>query len=163
MKLKSVKGAFSQPKHLQKRPTKVETRNYTEFMTWENKMASTKEMPKLKSLKAAFVKWDEEMVGHAIEGRVVDRRHIELKDGAGIRYTLDTGDGRVAFIAPMQVAEALEGVPYGVYVRVTYNGEMKGNGTRKYKDFTVEAEEFAAVNGASVNHQTGEIFDESTE
>ena len=110
--------------------------------------------PVVKSLKGVFQAWD--TPGTQVSGRIVSHSYVELKDGACPKYMLEGSNGvRVSFLAPMQVAEALDGVPVGTYVEVDYLGDAKGASGRRYKEFDVRAEEY---NLATVDQDTGEIF-----
>ena len=110
--------------------------------------------PILVSRKPEFIKWDE--VGQVAEGRFRDMRFVQLTDGACPRYTLKTsGDKLVAFLAPLQIAEALEGIPLNTYVRIEYLGKEG-----RMKDFAIETEEFETATAAKlVDGATGELFE----
>lgn len=114
--------------------------------------------PILVSRKPTFIKWED--ADTVAEGRFEDMRFVDLTDGACPRYTLKGSDGtRVAFLAPLQVAEALEGIPLGTYVKITYLGKVG-----RMKDFEVETEEFNPVTkGRLVDGATGELFDDEQE
>jgi len=110
--------------------------------------------PEMKSLKGDFLKWEEP--GEKVEGRVVSRAFIQMRNGVSPKYTVLTNEGkRISFLAPMQVAEALVSVPDGTYISVEYLESVKAaGGTQSYKDFNIMAEEHTPL-----GHRPGNVDD----
>ena len=139
-------------------PTRAEVAFALDLIPKKTKFSEVKVMadikPVVKSLKGVFQSWD--TPGTQVTGRIVRRDYVDLKEGASLKYLLEGENGvRVSFLAPMQVAEALDGVPGGTYVEVEYQGEEKGTNGRKYKNFDIRAEDYTQSN---VDPDTGEIF-----
>lgn len=110
------------------------------------------------SLRPTFIRFSDEKEGYTLEGSLVERRISEGRDGAMIKYTMQTEAlGRVAFNAPYVVAEALEGMAMGTYVSIKYLGKVKGQNSRQFMDFEVLAAVDSDKVPSNVDDETGEI------
>lgn len=107
--------------------------------------------PVLKSYKGKRIKWD--TVGVTVEGRITRKSYIPMRSGdAAIQYTLEGGpDGAVSFLAGVQVAQALDQVPFGTYIRVTFNGREKGGAYGSYNDFDIMGEDVPMMSSRMIS------------
>ena len=133
------------------------------------KQENQPQTPELIQRQVGYTRWD--MAGVTVEGRIVDLRWVDIKGvdsalgnelASSPRYTVELEGIRTAFSAPMQVAETLADMPMGVYVRITYLGEVTSANGRRYKNFEIMSENYvpSAVYrelDRKVNLQTGEI------
>ena len=90
-----------------------------------------------------------------LTGVYVSRDWVEIEGKPVPRYTFRGEDNKlVSFLGTVQIAQALDNVPKGSEVKITYTGE-DGKGARRFKTFDIferpgppiEAPEKLAVQG----------------
>jgi len=119
---------------------------------------TTNKRPTLYEVSNIFVSWETE--GQTIEGRIVSCSPVALSRGVSLRYALDTPDaGRVAFLAPVRLADTLADMPISTYVCIVYRGIRPGE---NIKNFAVQAEKYSPLDTPRrlVDMVTGEIISE---